>query len=190
MRPATVPRTANEIRLQTCKALLGAAEIISPDTISLQRAWALILTRSKPLKKYQCPRMSSDEIATRSSAAHTRPLNSLLRKGVKFELMPHHERIVRDMLDELYSPNVLAFSDFEAANSGLRKFRLITDASADGLGVVIEQQPPDGSIRLLRYLSRTTLDIKRKWSISELECTVIVQAIRRSRKMYYGIPFF
>ena len=45
VRPATVPRTANEIRPQTCKPLLGAAEIISLDTRSLQRAWTL-----KPLK--------------------------------------------------------------------------------------------------------------------------------------------
>ncbi|CAN0045372.1 unnamed protein product [Ascophyllum nodosum] len=44
------------------------------------------------------------------------------------------------MLDELFSPNVLAFPDFEAAISGSRKFRLITDASADGFGAVIEQQ--------------------------------------------------
>ena len=44
------------------------------------------------------------------------------------------------MLDELFSPNVLAFPDFEAAISGSRKFWLITDASADRFGAVIEQQ--------------------------------------------------
>ena len=70
-------------------------------------------------------------------AARTRPLNSLLRKGVKFVFSPHHERIVRDILDELSSPNVLAFPDFEAAFSRSRKLRLATDASADGLSVVI-----------------------------------------------------
>ena len=133
--------------------------------------------------------MSSDEFATRRSAAQTRPLSSLLRKGVKFEFILHHERIVREMLDELSSPNVLAFPDFEAAISVSRKLRLVTDASADGLGVVIEQKQPKGSIRPLSYLSRTTLDIKRKWSISELECAAIVQAIRRNRKMFNGIPF-
>ena len=69
-----------------------------------------------------------------------RPLSSLQRKGVKFKFAPHHERIVREMLDELFSPNVLAFPDFEAAISGPRKFRLITDASADRFGAVIEQQ--------------------------------------------------
>ena len=111
--------------------------------------------------------------------------NSLLRKGVKFEFIPHHERIVREMLDELSSPNDLAFPEIEAAISGSRKFRLITDARADGLGVVVEQQQPDGSIRSLRYFSKTTLDR----SISELECAAVVKAIRRNRKMFYGIPF-
>ena len=48
------------------------------------------------------------------------------------------------MLAELSSPNVLAFPDFEAATSGSRKFRLVTDASADGLGVVMKQKQPDG----------------------------------------------
>ena len=66
------------------------------------------------------------------------------------------------MLDKLSSPNVFAFPDFEAAISRPRKFRLLTDISADGLGVVIEHQQLDGSIRPFRYLSRTTLDNERK----------------------------
>ena len=122
-------------------------------------------------------------------AARTRTLNSLLRKGVKFELLPHHERIVREMLDELSSPNVLAFPDFEAATSGSRKFWLVTDASADRLSVVIEYWQPDDSVQPLRYLSRTTLDNERKWSISELECAAIVWVIKRNRQMLYEIPF-
>ena len=93
------------------------------------------------------------------------------------------------MLDELYSPDVLAFPDFEAAISESRKFRLVANASADGLGVVIKQQQPDGSIRPLLYLSRTTLDNERKWNISELEGAAIVWAIKRNRQMFYEIPF-
>ena len=66
------------------------------------------------------------------------------------------------MLDKLSIPNVCAFPDFEAAISRPRKVRLVTYISADRLGVVIEHQQPDGSIRPLRYLSRTTLDNERK----------------------------
>ena len=66
------------------------------------------------------------------------------------------------MVDKLSSPNVFAFPDFEAAISRSSKFRLVTGISADGLGIAIEHQHPDGSIRALRYLSRTTLDNERK----------------------------
>ena len=55
-------------------------------------------------------------------AARTRQLYSLLRKGVKFELSPYHERIVREMmLDELSSPNVLAFPEFRSCYFGIKK---------------------------------------------------------------------
>ena len=70
------------------KALLCATEIIVLDTRSLQRAWALIPTRSKPLKKCQCPKCQSAEITTLRPAAQTRPLQSLLQKGAKFEVSP------------------------------------------------------------------------------------------------------
>ena len=83
----------------------------------------------------------------------------------------------------------MAFPDFEAAISGSRKLRLVMDASADRLGVVIEQEQTDGSIRPLRYLSRTPLDNERKWSIFELECAAIVRAIKCNRQTFYGIPF-
>ena len=166
-------RTKFDLKLAPYKALLDAAEIIflghkissegvdpdpnkvkaikempMPQNVSQLRS----LLRALSYYRRQLPKM----------AARTRPLNSLLRKGVKIEFTPHHERIFREMLDKLFSPNVLAFPDFEAAISRSRKFRLVTDASADGLDVVIEQQQPDGSIRPLRYLSRTTLDNERK----------------------------
>ena len=54
---------------------------------------------------------------------------------------------------------------------------------------MIEQQQPDGSIRSFRHLSRTALDNERQWSISELECTAIVWAIKRNRQIFYGIAF-
>ena len=74
----------------------------------------------------------------------------------------------------LSSPDVLAFSDFKAALSGDRPFRLITDASVDGSGVIIEQGQPDSSTRPLCFLSRTTLPKERNWSATELECAAIV----------------
>ena len=184
--------TKFDLKLAPNKALLGAAEIIflehkissegvGPDPNKVRAKKEMPMPQNVSQLRSLLGALSYYRRQLPKMAARTRPLNSLLQKGVKFEFAPHHERIVREMLDELSSLNVLAFPDFEAAISGSRKFRLVTDASADGLGVVIEQQQPDGSIRPLRYLNRTTLDNERKWNISELECTAIVWAIQRNR---------
>ena len=130
-RPMTVPQTAKKsnLKLVPNKALLGAAEIIFLWHKISSEGVGLDPGKVKAKKEMTMPQ---DVIQLRSllgalsycrrqlpkMAARIRPLNSLLRKGVKFEFSPHHERIVREMLDELSSPNVLAFPDFEAAISG------------------------------------------------------------------------
>ncbi|CAB1110326.1 unnamed protein product [Ectocarpus sp. CCAP 1310/34] len=87
-------------------------------------------------------------------AAQTRPLNNLLKKGTKFVFGTEHVEIVQRLMDKLSSPNVLAYRD---AISGVRKFRVITDASQDGLGAVIEQDQPDGTTRPLCFLRTVDL---------------------------------
>ena len=119
----------------------------------------------------------------------TRPLNTLLKKGVKFVFTTEHVEIVQNLIKRLTSPDVLAFPDFKAALSGDRPFRLITDASVDGLGAVIEQAQTDSSTRPLCFLSRTTLPNERNWSATELECAAIVWAIKKNRQLFYDIPF-
>ena len=91
----------------------------------------------------------------------TRPLNNLLKKGVKFVFTVEHVETVPQLLKRLSSPDVLTFPDFKAALSGKRPFRLITDASIDGLGAAVEQAQPDTSTRPLCFLSRSTLHNER-----------------------------
>ena len=50
----------------------------------------------------------------------TRPLNNLLKKGVKFVFNTEHVEIVQRLIKRLSSPDVLAFPDFRAALSGDR----------------------------------------------------------------------
>ncbi len=122
-------------------------------------------------------------------ATFSRPLNNLLKKDVKFVFTTEHVEIVQVLIKRLLSPDVLAFPDFQAAMSGKRPFRLITDASLDGLGAVIEQDQPDSSTRPLSFLSRTTMPNERNWSATELECAAIVWAVKKNRQLFYGIPF-
>ena len=72
-------------------------------------------------------------------ATLTRPLINLLEMNVKFVFTTEHVEIVQVLMKRLSSPDVLAFPDFKAAMSGERPFRLITDASVDGLGAVIDR---------------------------------------------------
>ena len=97
-------------------------------------------------------------------------------------------QIVQLLVKRLSNPDVLAFPDFKAAMSGDRPFRLITDASIDGLGAVIEQKQSDSSTRLLCFLSRTTLPNERSWNATELECAAIVWAVKKNRQLFFGIP--
>ena len=111
--------------------------------------------------------------------AETKSLNELLKKGVRFEFTAEHTQIVQTLLGKLPSPHVLALPDFSAAISGDRSFRLITDASIDGLGAVVEQEQSDGTIRPICVLSRSTLPNEKNWSATELECAAIVWAVKK-----------
>ena len=93
------------------------------------------------------------------------------------------------LIKRLSSPDALAFPDFKAALSGDRSFHLITEASVDGLGAVVEQAQPDSSPRPLCFLSRTTLPNDRNWSATEMEFDVFVWAGKKNRQLFYGIPF-
>ena len=121
-------------------------------------------------------------------ATVTRPLNNLLKKGGKYVLTTEHVEMVQLQVKRLSSPDVLAFPDLDAAVSGDRPFRLITDASIDGLGAVIEQKQSDSSIRPLCFRSRTTVPNERNWSATELECAAIAWA-KKYRQWFYGTHF-
>ena len=92
-------------------------------------------------------------------------------------------------MEQLSSPDVLAFPDFDAAITGGRLFHLITDASVDGLGTVVEQEQKGGTVCPICFLSRSTLPNERKWSATELECAAIVWPVKKNRQLFYGIPF-
>ena len=90
-----------------------------------------------------------------------RPLNALLRKGVKFAFTPAMEKLVKEILAELTTPPVLVFPDWDAVANGTRPFHVYCDACIDGFGAALEQEQMDGSIKPIAYISRATLDSGR-----------------------------
>ena len=69
-----------------------------------------------------------------------RPINSLLRKGVKFAFTPVMEKLVRDTLAELATPPILVFPNWDAVADGSRPFHVYCDACIDGFGAALEQE--------------------------------------------------
>ena len=122
-------------------------------------------------------------------AAKMKTLNALLKKGARFELTAEHTQIVPTLLKQLSSSRVEAFPDFPAAISGDRPFQFITDASVDGLGAVVEQEQSDDMTHPICFLSRATLPHEKSWSPRQLECAVIVWAMKKTRQLFYGITF-
>ena len=53
-----------------------------------------------------------------------RPINALLREGVKFACTPVMEKLVREILAELTTPPVLVFANWDAATDGIRLFHV------------------------------------------------------------------
>ena len=150
------------------------AKLPMPSNVSLLRSLLSVLSYYRKF----LPQMSTV----------TRPRTNSLERGVKFMFTTDHVEVVQRLIERLSSPDVLAFSDFKTALSGDTPFRLITDASVDGLGAVVEQAQPDPSTRPLCFLSRTTLPNERNCSATELECA-IVWAVKKNRQLFYGIPF-
>ena len=80
-------------------------------------------------------------------AKRVRPITALLNKGVTFSFTPPMEEAVRALLAELTTPSIIVFPDWNAAViDKSRPFRLLCDASTDGLGATLEQEQPDGSV--------------------------------------------
>ena len=67
-----------------------------------------------------------------------RPINVLLRKGLKFVFTPAMENLVREILAELTTPPVLVFPDWDAVADGIRPFDVYCDACIDGFGAALK----------------------------------------------------
>ena len=89
--------------------------------------------------------------------------------------------ILRQILHELAVPLILVYPDWDAVADNSRPFRLYCDASIDGFGATLEQEQPDGSVRPIVFIGRTTLDNERSWTPLDLDAGSIVWAVKRSR---------
>ena len=122
-------------------------------------------------------------------ACRLRPITALLKKGAAFGFTSTMEDTVRALLAELATPPILVFPDWDAITDTSRPFRLHCNASTASLGVNLEQEQPDGSIRPIVYITQATLDNEQKWTPMELEAGCVMWGIRRLRRYLFGVYF-
>lgn len=108
------------------------------------------------------------------------PLFALTKKDMTFEWTPSCQEAFDTLKRLLTEAPVLAFPQFGQG------FVLETDASGTGLGAVLAQEQPDGSVRPVAYASSTLQPHERNYGVTELEALGVMWAIKHFRHYLYG----
>lgn len=109
------------------------------------------------------------------------PLNALTRKGVQFAMTKECIDAFATLKQHLVRAPILAYPRFEPQAS---EFMLQTDASAVGLGAVLEQQG-----HVIAYASRSLTASERHYSVIQRECLAVVYALKQFRHYLLGRRF-
>ncbi|KZR95877.1 Uncharacterized protein APZ42_010100, partial [Daphnia magna] len=115
-------------------------------------------------------------------AAIAHPLHVLLKKNSVWSWKENQELAKTELVNRLVSAPVLAYFD-ENIDVCLQ-----TDASLVGLGAVLTQDSGEGR-RPVAYISRRLTEAESKYHANELECLVIVWAVKKLRHYVYGRRF-
>jgi hypothetical protein len=116
-------------------------------------------------------------------ATIAKPLYKLTKKDADFDWDEEHQKAFEQIREKLCSTEVMALPDFT------RKFRLTTDASATGLGAVLEQVDDNGKARPIAYASKVLKDAETRYSATELELYAIAWAMKYFNQYLEGREF-
>ena len=115
-------------------------------------------------------------------AAIAGPLHALIRKDAVFHWSPECQTAFDKLKTLLTTSPITAFPDFSQA------FRLYTDASTAGLGVILAQVR-DGKERIICCASRALNQDEKAYPATKLECLAIVRAVAKFRPYLMAMPF-
>ena len=108
------------------------------------------------------------------------PLHALTKKDVEFVWSQACEEAFRKLKELLTTAPILRFPNFN------EPFILETDATGSGLGAVLAQPQPDGTVHPITYASRSLQRHEKNYGITELEALGVVWAVKRFRPYLYG----
>jgi len=103
------------------------------------------------------------------------PITGLLRKDRKFEWTPACDAAFKKIKECLISAPVLAAPDYSL------DFVVQCDSSGYGIGAVLVQPYPDGTERVISYISRSLTRQEQNFSTTERECLAVVWSLQKFR---------
>ena len=109
------------------------------------------------------------------------PLHRLTDKGALFSWDPACQSAFDILKERLTQAPVLTYPEFSPSSE---PFSLQTDASAVGIGVVLEQAG-----HVVAYASRTLTQSERNYSVIQRECLAVVYGLKQFRHYLLGRPF-
>ena len=116
-------------------------------------------------------------------ATESEPLRKLLRVGTEWEWGEEQRVTFNKLKDLVSSDSVMAHFDCKLNTS------LVVDAGPVGLGAILLQKQNDGTLRPVRYASRTLTSQERKYSQTEKEALAVVWACERFHIYLFGCHF-
>ena len=109
------------------------------------------------------------------------PLFNLTQKNVQFSWTSECQAAFSTLKQKITQAPILAYSQFDCEDP---PFILQTDASAIGIGAVLEQ---DGHV--VAYASRTLIKSERQYSVIQRECLAAVYGMKQFRHYLLGCSF-
>ena len=183
-----------KLKIKPSKCKFGCSEIKFLGFIVSQEGIKVCQSRSETIKNYPRPKNAKaiqrfiglsnyyrKFIKDFSSIAS--PLTQLTRKTVPFVWTNECEEAFEKLKECLLSPPILVYPNFE------KKFKLTTDASNIGLGVILSQEDDEGVDRVIAYASKKLTRAEKNYSTTELELLAIIFAIDKFRPYIYGRTF-
>ena len=109
------------------------------------------------------------------------PLYHITNKGIPFVWDDSCQLAFTNLKNALTHAPILKYPDFSPA---AKQFQLYTDASAAGIGAVLEQCG-----HVIAYASRTLSDSEKHYSVIQKECLAVVHALKQFRHYLLGREF-
>lgn len=110
-------------------------------------------------------------------------LTELLKKNVKWEWTPEHQKEFEDIKKILASKPILKIFDPK------RPIKIYTDASKHGIGAVMKQVYENNEEYPVSYFSKKLLPYQTRYSASEIECLAVLEAIEHWHYKLIGREF-